>query len=242
MPRRAISIILATVLCGCILCAGAGCGGSGRFLYSTSADGLDFAVYGSEDGVHRVAVSKDGSKTADLIFSARRQGPYFSADDGLDYGLTVADVDLDGNVDLVAQTSRTESAEKFIFYFGKGGGEFEKNEFLSSKKSPTFNDGTGQISFREDEILLYFEETEYNPAVYTEKHITYRYGRVDGKIALTGADGVIFYSDQDIYCIASYLPDADDESGMTAVSEKWVYPEKIESYGIEPFPPYKGKN
>ena len=213
-----------------------GCAG-GRFLFETEESGLIFKAYGSEDGIHTVEVFDGGKKTQTLEFAARRSGQPFSEDDGLSYGLTLGDFDLDGNVDVAVMTRRDAGSERYIFYFGLGGGKFEKEERLSEVNSPVFGDGSGRVSFSERSVLLYLEKTDRNPAVYEEKRITYHYGRTGDGIGPLGAEGVIYYSEQDIYCIVTYVPDPDSENGLAPDEEKWVYPEKIASYGIDPFPP-----
>lgn len=233
MFRRIILILTAASIAFCAC----GCG-SGRLLFETSADGFDFAVYGSEDGVHKVTVSKDGKKLQDLLFSARRQGQPYQDGDDQNFGLFLTDADLDGNLDVIVQTSRTAGSEKYIFYFGTNKDKFEKHEELSSATAPRFGDGSGKIYVEERKIDVFSEKTEHDPAMYTEYRTLKIYSRGETGVVLSGGEGTVYYSEEDIYCLVTYVTDENEPGTLIPDEEKWLDPSKYEALGYELFPPY----
>lgn len=212
----------------------------GRLLTVKTDGRFEFRAWGSDDGIRSVEVTENGKVTADLTVSAKRAGHAFSDGDGLDYGLTVCDIDLDGATDIAVMTSNFPGSEKYVFFFGDGNGSFKKNEKLSDFLSPVFGQGDGLIAVSSVQITV--DRTPGAnpdaPLEYTEKHVTEYYGRQDGKIKLVRVRALTFYSENDIYCLGEYIPDPDMPDGLDPVSEIWIHPEDLEKHGLSPFPPY----
>ncbi|MCQ2427919.1 MAG: hypothetical protein MJ137_05905 [Clostridia bacterium] len=213
----------------------AGCA-SGRVISKTAEEGLVISASYRDDGISGISVTADGKETFSRKISQASGNRPYTDNDGLDYGLYVGDIDLDGFTDIAVCVSRRDGAEKYAFYFGDGIGGFTELKQLSKLKSPVFGKGDGKIS-------SYSEITEYEsrgipgqPDIYTECHMTEYWGRNgEGKAVKLGASSLTFYSEEDIYCLATYVPDPEKPSELTEDTEIWIHPSVLGDYGLTPF-------
>ena len=231
-------------LCALLLLFGmlavSACSQSGDRLCSFTTGGLTYEVYGRETGIRRIEVSGAFRATVKMPGHIDVDEPY-TADDGLHYGLTVCDVDADGDDDLLVCTRRTEGREKYLFFLSDGAGTYRENALLSSLTAPKLLPEEGIVSASEKTTIVSELSTPNAPPMYQIRSITRRF-TADGKggILCSGADEISFYSEGNIYCLATYrpaepgeIPD-DEEYALVIVDEHWIPAEKIAKYGIEP--------
>lgn len=232
----------AFALCLLLLFCTVSCGASGKELCSIRSGNLTYTAYGVDAAISSVVVKgADGSVLSTLkIKGGKTSGEPYSAEDGLNYGMTVADLDGDGDDDIAVCLSRTPGAERVAFFLGDGSGSFRRNELLSSFVSPSFGEG-GIVSFTEVIRIEDILQTPDAPPMYQLKRITRSFASDGlGGIFCIGAEELSYYSEGDIYCAVTYVPaaegeEADDPEYRLAIgTEKWIPAEHLAEYGYEP--------
>ncbi|MBQ7592259.1 MAG: hypothetical protein IJU46_07045 [Clostridia bacterium] len=226
-------LLVSAVLAQALLCS---CG-TGTEIASVTKDGVTYAARGSTDGIKSVTVVKDGAEVAVLTARQNMSDPPYSDGDGFNYGLTVDDIDLDGNCDVVIQTSRIPGAERYVFYMGGGSLSFTADARLSALVAPSFGRGDGKICSTSHDIFFESRNIPGTPDEYTERLVRSEWGRdpVRGIVCLAET-ALTFYSEQNIYClsVAKISPDT-DSSELETESEKWIKPDELPAYGFQPF-------
>lgn len=189
-----------------------------------------YVLYGSPNAITKISVlDSEGGEVSSVEPSYRVNEPWLSQDKE-DYGFAVCDLNGDGLEDFTVKTVRTEGAEKYLFYLNKGDGNFKLEKDLSGVVAPMFGDGT--ISFRTRDRI---EQPTYTnePPVYELRENEYVYGWSEhGRLQVQRLNRYSYFSETDIYCYAIYLPNEDGE--LEVDSQKWIYPEKLSEYGLEP--------
>ncbi len=223
----ALAAVIAAALCGC--------SSEGVPLCTVSRGGREYEAYGTVYGVSGVKVTEDGSPVAMIRVGKRFSDEPYSDSDGLNYGMTVDDVDLDGYDDIVVQIGRSPGAELYRFFFGNGL-TYTAGTLFDGFKGAVFGRGDGLIG-RTYETTLWYIRSETNPDVYERVRTTewWTRGR-DGGFAPVSGETLTYYSDQDIYCHALCVYDA--ETGeLVPEQERWLTADGLAAAGLEPFGP-----
>lgn len=235
--RRAAA---AAALCVLLLAVPAvcGCASRGEELCSLSVGDRTYTAYGHATGISSVIVSGDGEIEV-RVGSRINVGEPYTDTDGQNYGLIVCDADGDGDDDLVICASRTEGMEKYRFFLRNSKGGYTESGLLSALTAPTFGDGkvTATEQYRVDDKF----SIPGTPPMYTVTRVTRTFAS-DGKdgVICTGAEELSYYSEGNIYCVASYRPAGEDETpddaeyGLVIADERWIPAERIADHGIEP--------
>jgi len=229
--RKLIALLPAAVLSVSLL---TGCSGGDK-IEKQLPEGFTLEASYRSDGIHSISV-KDGSGKETFgrkVTQSNGSQPYSDAD-GLEYGLTVMDIDLDGYTDVVVCTQRKAGNEKYLFLFGDGEGGFSEARELSRLRSPVFGGDDGTVRATTHTIEYESRDIPGLPDLYTEIKMTTVYKRVEGKIVKAGAEALTFYSEEDVYCYTTYIPD-DSKEGLTEDRELWIQPGELDKYGLEPF-------
>ncbi len=237
MLRRAVPVTVAALLASLLLSAAlAGCASSDT-LFTEDVDGFLLTAYCRPEGISRIKVTADegGTLLLDERFTHRAGDEPYTADDGLRYGLTVGDFDNDGKADIAVQTSRKAGAERYSFFFGTGEG-FEFSPAISAITAPDFGSGTGYICSNTHSIVYESKDVPGQPDIYTEELMTEIWGRDEnGLLSKIGGTSLTFYSEQDIYRVASYKPDPDDPGELIEDEERWVGADRLAEFGYSGF-------
>ncbi|MBO4322565.1 MAG: hypothetical protein J5919_06160 [Clostridia bacterium] len=237
MRRRAVPVTVAALLASLLLSAAlAGCASSDT-LFTEDVDGFLLTAFCRPEGISRIKVTADeGEKILlDERFTHRAGDEPYTAEDGLRYGLTVGDFDNDGNTDIAVQTSRKAGAEKYSFFFGTGEG-FEYSPGISAISAPDFGRGTGYICSNIHSIIFESKDVPGQPDIYTEELMTEIWGRDEnGLLSKVGGTSLTFYSEEDIYRVASYIPDPDNPGSLIEDEERWVGADRLAEFGYSAF-------
>lgn len=208
------------------------CGPRGEKIAEITADGKTFSAYGSDSGISSLVISENGSTSASFKISPSDSDQPYESGDGLSYGLTVADVDLDGYTDAVVQISRKEGAERYRFFFGTDTG-FEEYKPFSEFKGAVFGRGDGLIGNMTDVTEYTIRDTDA-PDIYTREKKTVYWGRNEkGKFSQVSAEAFTYYSETDIYCYSTYVWDK-AEKKLVSDTDRWMYEDQLEKYGFSP--------
>ena len=239
MRRRAVLITVAALLAAMLLQAVlAGCASSDTIL-TEDVDGFRLTAFCRPEGISRIKIKVTADEGEKLLlderFTHRAGDEPYTADDGLKYGLTVGDFDNDGNTDIAVQTSRKAGAERYSFFFGTGEG-FEFSREISAITAPDFGRGTGHICSNIHSIIYESKDVPGQPDIYTEELMTEIWGRDEnGLLSKIGGTSLTFYSEQDIYRVASYIPDPDDPGSLIEDEERWVSADRLAEFGYSGF-------
>ncbi len=213
-----------------ILFAFSACSG-GSELCRVDGEEYTYVLFGSPNAITRISVldRESGEEITSIDPEYRVNEPWLS-DDKENYGFAIRDLDGDGDEDLTIKKNRTVGEEKYLFYMNKGGGEFKLESKLSGVSAPVFGEGTVIYKLR-DRI----DEPTYanEPPVYELREDEYIYGWTEhGRLEVRAMNRYSYFSETDIYCYAVYLPN--EEGELEVDSQKWIYPEKLADYGLEP--------
>lgn len=237
-------------------------GGKNRLLAELYGDaGEKYVLYGSASGVTRVIVTEDGGKKAELVTSGLSSSdqPYGDDGDGEDFGFFLVDLDGDGERDdVVICTDRRTGREKYDYYRRNGDGEYVREKLLSSLEGTDFKSVPGRVKYSIHKIVYHVKTEKGNPPIYTETEKTLYFGwDRDGKFHALEGKAKIYYSETDVYCLATYKKDpaskifgGDEaernedtpslliaENELSPEDEIWIEPGKLEEYGEKPFLP-----
>ena len=237
MKRRTVGITVSVFLAFLLISAElAGCASSDT-LFTEDIDGFRLTAFCRPEGISRIRVTaNEGEKLLlEEKFTHRAGDEPYTADDGLRYGLTVGDFDSDGNTDIAVQTSRKAGAERYSFFFGTGEG-FEFSPEISAISAPDFGCGTGHICSNIHSIIYESKDVPGQPDIYTEELMTEIWGRDEkGLLSKVGGTSLTFYSEQDIYRVASYMPDPDNPGALIEDEERWVGADRLAEFGYSAF-------
>ena len=229
-------IISAFLLSVALLLLLASCGIGGALLTELPlGDGRTVEAYGGEVyGVKNLVVrNADGSEAQRLHCTNRVTRP-FHKDDGLDYGVSVVDIDADGLPDIISMSERTFDGDTYNCFRADGSGGFYLDETLSAIRGIHFGDN-GEVSsltrVRTDLPSSPNEPKKYIFAV-TITYLAPDTGK-NGRYTVVREEALTYYSETEIYCYAVSEP---DESGdMETTSEKWILPDKLAEAGLDGF-------
>ncbi len=228
---RALSALLAILFC-VPFCS---CGTDGQLLCTVSSGGREYAAYGSIRGITGVKVTENGDPVAMIRTGKRSDGEPYSDGDGLNYGLTVTDVDLDGYDDVVIQTCRESGNETYRFFFGDGK-KYTAGTKFDSFAGAVFGLGDGLVGYTYEKTVWYVR-SESNPDVYEHSRTTEWWTRTaEGQIIPSRGESLVYYSDQDIYCLALLTYDPETKQ-LVPDSERWLSSEELAGLGLTPFEP-----
>ena len=180
-----------------------------------------------------VVRNADGSEAQRLHCTNRVTRP-FHKDDGLDYGVSVVDIDADGLPDIISMSERTFDGDTYNCFRADGSGGFYLDETLSAIRGIHFGDN-GEVSsltrVRTDLPSSPNEPKKYIFAV-TITYLAPDTGK-NGRYTVVREEALTYYSETEIYCYAVSEP---DESGdMETTSEKWILPDKLAEAGLDGF-------
>lgn len=235
--RRVVWLLAAVCLLGTLPSCGAG-----EPFFTREQGGLTYACYGSDTGISRVQVTDAGTGKllSDMKIAARRgQSEPYSPSDGQndgDYGLWILDVDADGDDDAVVQTRRAEGFDKYDFWLNDGQGRFTRCDLLSALSGPEFGGGDGLVGVTTHTVSREPQLYPNSPEIYTETRLTVWYRPDENGIPRkTGGRALIYYSESDIYCLATYVPEKKNSDVLVPDTEKWIAPDRLGDYGLSPF-------
>ncbi len=201
----------------------------GEELMSVEGEEYSFRLYGGSNGIARVDIYRGKEKTGSVKPDYRVNEPWLG-EDKEDYGFRVLDIDGDGDEDFIIKSVRTEGSEKYRCFINKDG-KFVLEKKISDLVAPKFADGTVIVwTFNR------YNEPTYNnePPMYELRRDETVYGFTEhGRFVIKQVNRFSYFSETDIYRFSIYLPD--DEGGLYADSDKWIYPEDLGKYGFEPF-------
>lgn len=212
-----------------LLTAFTACSG-GSELCRVEGEDHTYVLFGSPNAITRISVidRERGAEIASIETEYRVNEPWLS-DDKENYGFTLRDIDGDGDEDFTVLKNRTPGEEKYLFYMNKDG-EFKLESKLSGVTAPIFGEGT--VSYKVESRI---DEPTYanEPPMYELRVDEYIYGWTEhGRLEVRAMNRFSYFSETDIYCYAVYLPD--EEGELEVDSQKWIYPEKLADYGLEP--------
>ncbi len=209
-PRAAMLLLaLALTLSSLVACSLAS-----TELFSTEHDGQTVKLYGSSLGIDILRVY---NAAGELTFEHEIEnlgGEPLSADEG--YGLTFADVNVDGTPDIYLPRGRG----RFAFFIGRGEGKYIYDGEPSSLRDPVISDdGTFTVFIHERTTSVTASESE--PEIYTEAREIHTYKYIDGIFTPQTVETLVYYSETDIYCRGSYVYDGAE---LSATAEDWIRP------------------
>ena len=233
--RKISNGITAAALFFALLFAACSCSGSGQLMCTLSSGGREYAAYGSIYGITGVKVTENGEPVALLRTGKRTDAEPYSDSDGLNYGMTVADLNLDGYDDVAIQVSRTAGKESYRFFFGDGK-KYTGGTLFDTFSGVSFGRGDGLIG-RTEETVSWYVRSSTNPDVYEHSVMTEWWTRSpEGEAVPVSGESLTFYSAEDIYCFARYEYDADTKQ-FEPYSERWLTAEELPGLGLKPFEP-----
>ena len=236
-------------------------GGKNRLLTEVYGDrGEKYELYGSSSGVTKVVVTEeDGEKTGIVTSKLASSDQPYEEDDGESYGFFLVDLDGDGERDdVVICTDRRAGLEKYDYYRRNDDGEYVRQKLLSSLEGTDFKSVPGRVKYGFHKIVYHVKTQKGNPPIYTETEKTLYFGwDRDGKFHALEGEAKIYYSETDVYCVATYKKDPTSkvfggdeaernedtpslliaENELSPDDELWIEPGKLSEYGVEPFPP-----
>ena len=207
-----LTILLLLPLCGC-----------GEALTGTR-EGRYFECDRRGDTVRKVTVREsEGGKT---LFTAAIDSDFPT--DSLDEALTFADLNFDGEADLLIRTSGAEERARYdVFLWHPSRRTYVKNSLLCSWYEPTADPATGEVTGHVETI-----EHEERVDDGGERYTVYTYERTTVRARYDGAslipfytEGVRYYSESDIYCYV--VSEAGEYGELEEVREIWLRPDKF---------------
>lgn len=209
---RALSALSALCLLTAVLCA---CGG--QALYTETVGDMTFTLYGGERA-ERLTVTRDGDK----IFSVRKRGVPGSVS-GESFGLTLCDLDFDGDTDIRYLTGVTENALHYSCYLWDGE-TFVLHRELSKLDNLEADDHARELSSFET-VLTVDPATTDTPAFDILLKRMTRYRWEDGNPVAFHRVELTFYEESDIYCYAIY--DLNENGEWDTTRESWITAERF---------------
>ncbi len=223
---KAKKIFFAAILFLMIL-ASTACGG-GEELCRIDGKEYTFVLYGNPNAISQIDVLKDGKAVGKVKPEYRVNEPWLD-EDRENYGFELCDLNGDGHEDFVIKTVRVAGQERYCFYINDGG-EFKLEEELSGAVAPVFGDGSVRVQtyVRIDQPSIPGE-----PPLYELRSEETVYGWSEHmRLQVVQVNRFSYFSETDIYRYSVYLPDEDGE--LEVDNDTWIYPEKLEEYGLEP--------
>lgn len=256
MKKRFFALVAVLICVFSFLWGLCSCSNGGNMLKEIQKDGVTYRLYGYDTGVRRVTVTgNEGNALCTVNVDVNMNGgePYASdGSDGLDFGFMLTDIDLDGDDDIVITTCRVKNKEKYCFFMNDGKFVFTEVSALSALPSPVFGDGSGKVSISYHRLNYEIEPTPGNPPNYveTEKKVSFGWDK-EGKLHGMSGEALIYYSENDVYCLVTYVRDKESgekenvsvtdiagaEKELITDTETWIEPNRLAEYGYERFKP-----
>jgi hypothetical protein len=210
------------------------CSGGGELARIDGTAG-EYILYGTPYAVDRIVLtdSESGKTLCEIDLDYYLDQPWMGQDNS-DFGVTVAFINDDEFEDIAVMYDRTPSAERYYFYFSNAQGEYKLQHQLSDLTAPTFGETKGVIT---SSVNQRFDTPTVpaEPPIYEIRSEKFYYKwNEKGRLVLDRCIRFSYFSDTDIYLYATLLPDQDSDEGMSAVDEIWIYPDRLDEWGLEP--------
>ncbi len=229
--RKIFSLTLLTLL---ILSSIPSCSGGGELARIKSLAG-EYILYGTPYAVDRLVLTdiESGAVLQEIDLDYRLDEPWMGKDN-CNYGVSIAFINDDEFEDIAVMYDRTPSSERYYFYFSDENGEYKLQHQLSDLTSPTFGETRGVIT---SSVNQRFDTptSPGEPPIYELRSEKFYYKwNEKGRLVLDRCIRFCYFSDTDIYLYSTLVPDRDSDEGMSAVDEIWIYPDRLDEWGLEP--------
>ena len=226
MKKRIVGCLLCIlVLFGCVSCATE----RHDLLYTTEQAGLTYCVRGSGTRAKQIVVKRG----EEILFAQKVKVDSNVGTRGGSYGLTVVDLNFDGNDDvMIANDVYGDCVSYLCWLWDAPTNSYVQSESLSGLCNLATN--------AEKEAVFAFSHTFKREQAYLDvpeatitSDITTKYVWTDGVLTPDIRISLIYYSETDMYCLSIAYYDAETQQfSIDNTKEDWIKSSEIDKYDL----------
>jgi len=222
--------ILGCILCIILLLSSVSCARERHdLLYSVEQNGLTFCVRGTETRPKQIVVKRG----EELLLAKRiKVDSSVGSRDG-DFGLTVLDLNFDGNDDVMIANDVLGECVSYLCWLW----DAEKNEFVQSDELS----GLCNLAVNQEKKAVFayahtFEREQAYvdvPEATVSSDITTKYEWIDGVLTPDIRISLTYYSETDMYCLSiAYYDTETKQFSIDMTKEEWIEASEIDEYDL----------